>query len=109
VDSVEIGNVVLHQQRFHVVPLPYVAVHGYPEELMGAMGYELLRRLAVSIDFDRKQFRLYDRPTFQYTGSGFGLPFLGNGAGAGHYDWSDGEAGAHADRLCGGQVHSVIT
>ncbi len=35
VESVQIGKAVLHGQRFHVVPLPYVMEHGFPEAIVG--------------------------------------------------------------------------
>jgi hypothetical protein len=75
-NSVQIGNIVLHEQRFHVVPLPYGAVHAFPEALVGGIGYEVLRQLAVSVDFDHEQIRLYDGRTFRYTGNGSAVPFV---------------------------------
>ena len=75
IESVQIGKVVLHHQRFHVVDLPYGLVHAFSERLIGGMGYELFRRLAVRIDFDNSQLVFYDGRTFRYRGKGTAVPF----------------------------------
>ncbi len=60
----QIGNVSLHDPTFHVVPLPYVMEHGFPEKLAGGMGYELFRRMAIRINFERRELSLWDNQTF---------------------------------------------
>ena len=75
IDSVRIGGLVLRNQRFHLIDLPYGAAHGFPERLMGGMGYELFRRLALYIDFDHSRLSCYDGSKFRYTGAGTALPF----------------------------------
>jgi len=76
VESVQIGEAVLHRQRFHVVPLPYVMEHGFPEAIVGGVGYELLQRIALRIDFARRQLSMWDGATFQYHGRGDAVPFV---------------------------------
>ena len=75
IESIQIGKVVLHHQRFHVVDLPYGLVHSFSERLIGGMGYEVFRRLAVRIDFDNSQLAFYDGRTFRYLGKGTAVPF----------------------------------
>ncbi len=75
IESLQIGKVILHRQRFHVVDLPYGFVHASSERLIGGMGYELFRRLAVRIDFDNGQLVFYDGRTFRYLGKGTAVPF----------------------------------
>ena len=39
-----------------------------------AVGYELLRRLAVRIDFEQQRLTFYDGPRFHYSGPGAAVP-----------------------------------
>ena len=76
VDTVQIGDLVLHNQTFYVINMPAEA--GAPSLLMG---YELLRRFGVRIDYQRQALTFYDGAHFRYTGSGTALPlhYKGNG------------------------------
>src|SRR5579863_861811 len=76
VDSLQIGKAVLHGQRFHVIPLPYVMQHGFPEPIVGGLGYELLQRVALRVDFIRSQLSMWNGATFQYHGRGEAVPFV---------------------------------
>lgn len=75
VARLRIGNVVLHDQTFHVIDLPYAFSHGFSPSIEGVIGYELLRRLVVRIDFQRTTIRFLDPPTFHYHGKGVAVPF----------------------------------
>lgn len=66
---------ILHDPAFHVVPLPYVMEHGSPEKLAGGMGYELFRRMAIHINFERKKLSFWDNQKFRYRGTGKAVPF----------------------------------
>ncbi len=79
IESVQIGNAVLHGQRFHVIALPYVMEHGFPEAIVGGIGYEFLRRIALRIDFAHSQLSMWDGTTFQYHGRGEAVPFTLSG------------------------------
>ena len=76
VDSLQVGNVVLHGLRFHVVPLPYVMEHGFSETIVGGLGYELLQRVALRIDFAHSKLSFWDARSFRYQGRGKPIPFF---------------------------------
>ena len=76
IKCVQIGNVTLHDPTFHVVPLPYVMEHGFPEKLAGGMGYELFRRMVIHVNFERGELSLWDNQTFRYRGRGKAVPFV---------------------------------
>jgi hypothetical protein len=75
VDTVQIGDFLIRDQTFYVIDLPDNS--GAPAF---AIGYELLRRLAVKIDFDKQRLTFYDAPHFHYSGPGKAVPlqFQGN-------------------------------
>ena len=76
VDTLQIGDLVARNQIFYVGDLPDDG--GVPTLLVG---YELLRRFAVRIDYERQQITFYDGPHFHYTGNAAPVPvtFRGNG------------------------------
>ncbi len=84
VDKIQIGNLILHDQTFYVGPgpgsddTPAAGDGGSPSLLMG---YELLRRFAVRIDYARQALTFYDGAHFRYSGNGTALPihYTGNG------------------------------
>ena len=80
ISSIQIGGVTLHNQTFSVVALPYAASHGYRPEIVGTLGYELLKQLAVEIDYDRKTLALTDGRSFRYSGHGVAIPFFFRGS-----------------------------
>jgi predicted aspartyl protease len=51
VNTLRIGSLVLHDQTFYVMALPWEHRSG----LAGAVGHELLSRLTVKIDYERQQ------------------------------------------------------
>ena len=75
VDTLQIGGLLVRDQTFYVIDLP--DENGAPSF---AVGYELLRRLAVRIDFDHQRLTFYDGPHFHYAGTGTAVPlqFQGN-------------------------------
>ena len=75
VSRLRIGNVVLHDQTFHVIALPYAFTHGFNPSIDGIVGYEVFRRLVVHIDFQSATIRFLDPPSFQYQGKGVAVPF----------------------------------
>lgn len=77
--SVEIGNVPFRNMRFHLISLPYVMEHGFPEPVVGGIGYELLKQVALRIDFDRKELVMWDSATFRYRGRGIKVPLVLHG------------------------------
>ncbi len=70
IQSADIGGLHLRSMPFHVVQLPYVMEHGFPEPVVGGLGYELLNRIALRIDFDRRQLSVWNGATFRYHGKG---------------------------------------
>ena len=75
VDTLQIGDLVLRDQTFYVTGLPEDAPAdgGAPEF---AVGYELLRRFAVKVDYEHQSLTFYDGPHFHYTGSGTAVPLI---------------------------------
>lgn len=69
VDTLQIGDLVVHDQTFYIATLPDQA--GAP---VLAVGYELLRRFAVKIDYERQRLTFYDGVRFRYSGSGTAVP-----------------------------------
>ena len=69
VDTLQIGDLVLHDQTFYTAALPDDG--GTPALIVG---YQLLRRFAVRIDHDRQTLTFYDGPRFHYSGSGTAVP-----------------------------------
>jgi gag-polyprotein putative aspartyl protease/aspartyl protease len=77
--SIQIGGVILRNQHFSVVSLPYAATHASQPRLVGTLGYELLKTLAVKIDYYHKTLTLTDGRSFRYTGHGIAVPFFFRG------------------------------
>ncbi len=75
VSRLRIGNVVLHNQTFHVIALPYAFTHGFSPVIEGVIGYEVFQGLVVSIDFQQATVRFLDPATFHYHGKGLAVPF----------------------------------
>jgi predicted aspartyl protease len=75
VDTLQIGELMVRDQTFYVIALP--DDNDGPSFLVG---YELLRRLAVKIDFEHQRLTFYDGPRFHYSGPGTAVPlqFQGN-------------------------------
>lgn len=73
VDTLQIGDLVVRDQTFYVAGLPDDGPDegGTPQFIVG---YELLRRFAVRIDYDHQSLTFYDGPRFHYTGSAAAVP-----------------------------------
>lgn len=69
VDTLQIGDLTVHDQTFYVADLPDDG--GVPHL---AVGYELLRRFAVKVDYERQSLTFYDGVRFRYSGSGAAVP-----------------------------------
>lgn len=69
VDTLQIGDLVVRDQTFYTGALP--EDNGTPVLIVG---YELLRRFAVRIDYERQSLTFYDGPRFHYSGSGTAVP-----------------------------------
>jgi predicted aspartyl protease len=69
VDTLQIGDLVVRDQTFYTAALP--EENGAP---VLVVGYELLRRFAVRIDYERQTLTFYDGPRFHYSGSGSAVP-----------------------------------
>ncbi len=76
VESAEIGNAVLRGQRFHAVTLPFVMEHGFPEPIVGGIGYECLQRIALRVDFNHCKLSMWEGSTFRYKGRGKAITFV---------------------------------
>lgn len=75
VDTIQIGDLLIRDQTFYVIDMP--DDNSTPSL---AVGYELLRRLAVKIDFEHQRLTFQDAPHFHYSGPGSTVPlrFEGN-------------------------------
>jgi Aspartyl protease/PDZ domain len=75
VDTLQIGDLLVRDQTFYVIDFP-----DEDDAPSFAVGYELLRRLAVRIDFEHQRLTFYDGPRFHYSGTGTAVPlqFQGN-------------------------------
>ena len=70
VDILRIGGLTLHDLTFHIIDVP----PGNPGDPVGALGYEVLQRLAVKFDYQKQRLTFYTDPAFMYTGSGTAVP-----------------------------------
>jgi hypothetical protein len=72
VTSVQVGDLVLHNQKFYVFSLPWGDLKGP----VGAVGWEFLRRLVVTVDYQREQIAFSAPQAFVYTGDGVRVPMV---------------------------------
>ena len=73
--SLRLGNAEMTDQRFAVVPLPrYLTNRGSRPALAGLIGYNLLSRFAVRLDYDKKTLTVSSGRDFQYKGKGERVP-----------------------------------
>jgi len=70
VTSVCIGDLVLHDQKFYILPMPW----GDRPGPVGAVGFEIMRRLVVTVDYEREQLGFNLPQRFTYTGHGVKVP-----------------------------------
>jgi hypothetical protein len=70
VTSVRVGDLVLSDQKFYILPMPW---GGRPGPV-GAVGFEIMRRLIVTVDYQREQLGFNSPQEFTYTGDGVKVP-----------------------------------
>lgn len=79
VSTLAIGDLIVRDQTFYVLDIPTNS--GDPEMIVG---WELMRRFAIRVDFEHNQLTFFDGPRFHYTGKGTAVPLIlhkdGNGA-----------------------------
>ncbi len=75
IDSVDLGGVVLQNQRFAVVDLSpvFLRVDGIAD-VAGIVGYEFFKRLPIRLDYVRMRATLHQPSGFKYAGSGTKVP-----------------------------------
>jgi hypothetical protein len=75
IDTLQIGDLLVRDQTFYVID-----TQDDDDAPSFAVGYELLRRMAVKIDFENQRLTFYDGPRFHYFGPGTAVPlqFQGN-------------------------------
>lgn len=70
VDQVRIGDLVLHDQAFLILPMPW-GDHPGP---VAAVGYELMKRLLVTVDYENERLIFDAPPSLSYSGKGMAVP-----------------------------------
>ena len=75
VDTLRIGDMLVRDQTFYVIDMP-----NDDTTPAFAVGYELLRRFAIRIDFEQQRLTFQDGARFNYSGPGSAVPirFEGN-------------------------------
>ena len=73
--SVQIGGVTLFNQTFYVVPLPYALTRGLEVHVIGVLGYQVLRNLPITINYQNEFLTLHNAQSFHYSGNGVAVPF----------------------------------
>ena len=69
--TLRIGDLVLHDQTFLVAAISDDMDESTPSLVVG---YEVLRRLAVRVDYEHQAITFYDGPRFHYAGHGSVVP-----------------------------------
>jgi len=69
INTLQIGDLLLRDQTFYVIDFP-----GGVDDTSFLVGYEMLRRFAVRIDFEQQRLTFYDGPRFHYSGPGTAVP-----------------------------------
>jgi hypothetical protein len=78
IDTLTIGDLVVRDQSFYVLDIPSDADD--PEVMVG---WELMRRFAIRVDFEHNKLTFFDGPHFHYTGAGSSIPLILNKSGNG--------------------------
>jgi opacity protein-like surface antigen len=73
VDTLQIGDLTMRDQTFYVADVPDDDAPSF------LVGYELLRRFAVRIDFEHQRLTFYDGQHFRYSGPGTAVPLQFDG------------------------------
>jgi hypothetical protein len=66
VDEMRIGELALHHQTFYSVQFPWPDGTGP----VGALGYEVMRQLVVTVDYAERRLTVFDPASFVYGGRG---------------------------------------
>jgi len=75
VAAVRVGDAEMTDQPFAVLPLPrYLTDRGNRPPIAGFIGYELLTRFVVRLNYDDGTLTLRPEKDFQYTGKGVRVP-----------------------------------
>jgi len=78
VGSVQVGEATVSNQVFAVFPLEsFASAEGLPQS--GLIGYEVLKRFTVRVDYENSLLSLTDPSAFAYEGKGTVVPFQFNG------------------------------
>lgn len=86
VGSLQVGDVTVSNQVFAIYALGSLAsAEGIPQS--GLIGYEVLKRFTVRVDYENSRLTLTDPAAFAYNGNGTVVPFRFNG----HVPQVDGE------------------
>lgn len=79
VAAVRVGEAEMTDQPFAVLPLPrYLTDRGNRPAIAGFIGYELLTRFAVRLDYDDRTLTLRPGTDFRYEGKGIRVPLVFN-------------------------------
>ena len=70
VAQVRIGDLVLHDQAFYILPMPW-GDHPGP---VGEISYEIMKRLVVTVDYEHDQLIFSAPLSFAYSGDGVKVP-----------------------------------
>jgi len=94
VDRVELGGVELARQSFATADIGELLrrVEGV-SDIAGVIGYEIVKRMPVKLDYERGRATLYDPARFKYAGSGARVPVELRGQQAVVRGRVDGDAG----------------
>lgn len=71
VDTMTIGDLVVRNQTFYVMDMP--SDSGDPTMIVG---WELMLRFAIRVDFEHNQLTFFDGSRFHYAGTGATLPLI---------------------------------
>src|SRR4030095_3241468 len=71
--QISLGDVNYIDSQVGAIPLDGVS-RGFGEPFDGALGYDLLRRWVVTIDYQQHKLVLHSNTTFEYQGSGHTIP-----------------------------------
>jgi hypothetical protein len=73
--EVRIGELTLRDQTFYSIQMPWPDGTGP----VGAVGYELMRRLVVTVDYQQHHLTFFDPASFTYPGHGEKIPLEQDG------------------------------
>jgi hypothetical protein len=77
IDSVQVGDVTVASQVFAVYPLgAFSSAEGV--DASGLIGYEVFKRFAVRLDYEKGLLTFTEPAAFTYTGKGVAVPFKFN-------------------------------